>query len=65
MIYSGEGANFDVDMMCVRLQIFSEASAEWNVFFESSREMFSDVESRSEYAPTDEFIDASLMVLMP
>lgn len=53
MIYSGESANFDVDIMRVRLQIFSEASAEWNVFFESSRDMFSDVESGSEYAPTN------------
>ena len=52
MIYSGDSATFDVDMMRVRLQIFSEASAEWNVFFESSSKMFSDVESRSEYAPT-------------
>ena len=51
MIYSGESATFEVNMMRVRLQKFSEASAEWNIFFESSSKMFSDVESRSEYAP--------------
>ena len=34
MINSGGRANFDVDMVRARLQIFSKASAEWNVFFE-------------------------------
>ena len=51
---SGESANLDVDMMRVPLQIFSEASAEWNVFFEKSKRTC-----------TNNFIDAGLIVLMP
>lgn len=48
-VCTGKSAIYDVDMMCLRLQTFSEASTARNVFF-SKKVCLSDFVNRFSYA---------------